>query len=116
MKRFACVIACFALSLTIFGCSGSNATSDLNGRIVSDAPSSAQLEAAWDMYAANYNFDNVTVTLSFGAMYNGSEYAADMYRLGQDINGELNYDTGIQTQDASVLFCEFTGDGMGPKK
>ncbi|MCB1217562.1 hypothetical protein KDL44_09220 [bacterium] len=111
MKRFACVIACFALSITIFGCSGSNAGSNLDSRIVSDAPGSAQIEAAWDMFAASYNFDNVTVTLSFGDMYNGSEYAADMFRLGEDINDELNYDTGIQNQDASVLFCEFTGDG-----
>ncbi|MCB1187474.1 hypothetical protein KDL29_09940 [bacterium] len=115
MNRLLCIFACLVMSLSIFGCSASSST-ELGERVVSTAPSGAQIAAAWDMFAATYNFDNVTTTLSFGEMYNGSEFATDMYRLGLDINDELSYDTGIQNQGPGVLFCEFTGDGMDDKK
>ncbi|MCB1219729.1 MAG: hypothetical protein H7A35_11745 [Planctomycetales bacterium] len=115
MNRLFCFFACFVMAISIFGCSSSSSL-DQSERVVSTAPSGAQIAAAWDMFAASYSFDNVTTTLSFGEMYNGSDFATDMYRLGMDINDELDYDTGIQSQAPGVLFCEFTGDGMDDDK
>ena len=116
MNRLACVFACLIISFSIFGCSASSTSIDSGTRIVSDAPSSAQIFNAWNSLAATYNFSSAQHLVTLGSLYNGGDFASDIHGIGDAVNGLLGYDTGLQNGTGIMVFCEFTGDGCGTKK